>query len=170
MAKIYIRFHYTFSHGCLWLKSISDFTILFSHGCTFCGKNIYQISLYFKPWKSVAKNHVTFHYTFSHGGLWLKSISDFTILTVATPGLIIGGGGTFEGQTHILGGKIEFLKRYCYLPMPLSQDFCPPPSPGDSPPSQKWAIFLGIPHLGDEYPRNIAPPPEGRMTQEYRPP
>ena len=37
------------------------------------------------------------------------------------------GGGAFEGQTHILGGKIEFLKRYCYLPMPLSQDFCPPP-------------------------------------------
>jgi hypothetical protein len=36
------------------------------------------------------------------------------------------GGGAFEGQTHILGGMIEFLKRYCYLPMPLSQDFCPP--------------------------------------------
>ena len=38
-----------------------------------------------------------------------------------------GGGGAFEGQTHILGGKIEFLKRYCFLPMPLSHDFCPPP-------------------------------------------
>ena len=36
-------------------------------------------------------------------------------------------GGAFEGQTHILGGKIEFLKRYCFLPMPLSHHFCPPP-------------------------------------------
>ena len=32
VAKQYIRFHYTFSHGGLWLKSISDFSILFSHG------------------------------------------------------------------------------------------------------------------------------------------
>ena len=47
---------------------------------------------------------------------------------VAAPGLRIGGGGAFEGQTHIWGGgKIEFLKRYGYLPMPLSQDFCPHP-------------------------------------------
>ena len=45
MAKKYTRFHYTFSHGGLWLKSISDFSTLFSHG-----------------------------------GLWLKSIQDFTIL------------------------------------------------------------------------------------------
>ena len=56
--------------------------------------------------------------------------------TVAAPGLKIWGA--FEGQTHILGGgKIEFLKRYCYLPMPLSQDFCPPqetrPPRGDIP-------------------------------------
>ena len=29
-------------------------------------------------------------------------------------------GGAFEGQTHILGGQDRFL------PMPLSQDFCPP--------------------------------------------
>ena len=53
-------------------------------------------------------------------------------------------------QTHILGGQDRFL------PMPLSQNFCPPP--GDSPPSQKGAIFQGIPPPGDEYPRNIAPP------------
>jgi hypothetical protein len=45
VAKKYIRFHYTFSHDGLWLKSIPDFRILFSHGC-----------------------------------LWQKSISDFTIL------------------------------------------------------------------------------------------
>jgi hypothetical protein len=89
-------------------------------------------------------------------GQWRRQASEF-------------GGGAFEGQTRILGGKIEFLKRYCYLPMPLSPDFCPPPS-GDSPPSQKGAIFLGIPPPGDEYPRNIAPPREGRMPQEYRPP
>jgi hypothetical protein len=67
-------------------------------------------------------------------------------LTVAAPGLRIEVGGAFEGQTHILGK--EFLKRYCYLAMPFSQDFCPPP--GDSPPSQKGAIFLGIPPPGDE--------------------
>jgi hypothetical protein len=39
-----IRFHYPFSHGGLWLKSIPDLTILFSHG-----------------------------------GLWLKSMPDFGI-------------------------------------------------------------------------------------------
>jgi hypothetical protein len=88
---------------------------------------------------------------------------------VAAPGLRIWGeGGAFEGQTHILGGKIEFLKRYCYLPMPLSQDFCPPP--GDSPLSQKGAIFLGIPPPGDEYPRNIVPPQRGECSRNIAPP
>ena len=68
---------------------------------------------------------------------------------MAAPGLRIWGGGVFEGQTHIFGRQDRFF------PIPLSQDFCPPP--GDSPPSQKGAIFLGI-------------PPPGRMPQEYRPP
>ena len=68
-------------------------------------------------------------------------------------------GGHLRGKLIFGGvGEIEFLKRYCYLPMPLSQDVCPPP--GDSPPSQKGAIFLGIPPPEDEYPRNIAPPRE----------
>jgi hypothetical protein len=31
---------------------------------------------------------------------WRRQVSEF--------------GGAFGGQTHILGGKIEFLKRYCY--------------------------------------------------------
>ena len=39
----------------------------------------------------------------------------------------LGGGGHLRGKLIFSGGKIEFLKRYCYLPMPLSQDFCPPP-------------------------------------------
>ena len=67
--------------------------------------------------------------------------------------------GHLRGKLIFWRGKIEFLKRYCYLPMPLSQDFSPPPPPGDSSPSQKGAIFLRIPPPGDEYPRNIAPPP-----------
>jgi hypothetical protein len=55
------------------------------------------------------------------------------------------GGAAFEGQTHILGGKIEFLKRYCYLPMPLSQDFCLPPPRRFAPLSK-----------GGDIPRNTA--------------
>jgi hypothetical protein len=48
------------------------------------------------------------------------------------------GGGAFEGQTHIWGGgNVEFSKRYCYLPMPLSQNFRPPPF-------KRGAIFLEI--------------------------
>ena len=108
---------------------------------------------------------------FSSGLVFLQSKRSVVMFlkqkSVAAPCLRIWGA--FEGQTHILGGKIEFLKRYCYLPMPLSQDFCSPP-PGDSPPSQKGPIFLGIPPPGDEYPRNIASPAEGRMPQEYPPP
>jgi hypothetical protein len=44
---------------------------------------------------------------------------------VAAPGLRIWGG--IWGQTRILGGQDRIFKRYCYLPMPLSQDFRPPP-------------------------------------------
>jgi hypothetical protein len=62
-----------------------------------------------------------------------------------------------RGKLIFWGGKIEFLKRYCYLPMPLSKDFCPPPTPRRFAPSQKGAIFLGIPPPGDEYPKNIGP-------------
>jgi hypothetical protein len=51
------------------------------------------------------------------------------------------GGGGIEEQTHILGGgKIEFLKRYCHLPMPLSQEFRPPQE--IRPPALIWNIYL----------------------------
>ena len=59
VAKKYIRLHYTFSHGGLWLKSILDLSTLFSHG------------------RSVAKIYIKFHYTFSHERPWLKSILRF---------------------------------------------------------------------------------------------
>ena len=90
------------------------------------------------------------------------------------PGIISGAarpqnlGGHLRGKLMFWGGKIEFLKRYCYLPMPLSQDFCPPPK--RFVPSQKGAIFLGIPPPGDEYPRNIAPPPRGANAPGICPP
>ena len=78
-------------------------------------------------------------------------------------------GGAFEGQTHILGGQDRIFKKVLLFAHAVVTGLLSPP-PGDSPPSQKGAIFLGIPPPGDEYPRNIAPPPEGRMPQEYRPP
>ena len=74
-----------------------------------------------------------------------------------------GGGGHLKCKLIFGGGQDRFL------PMPLSQDFCPPP-PGDSPPSQKGAIFLGIPPPGDEYPRNIAPPQRGECPKNIAPP
>ena len=104
-----------------------------------------------------------------HVTLLTYSLGGKTLLPVAAPGLRIWGA--FEGQTHILGGKIEFLKRYCYLPMPLSQDVCPPPRRFVPPPLSKGGDSPRNTAPGDEYPRNIAPPPpEGRMPQEYAPP
>jgi hypothetical protein len=61
--------------------------------------------------------------------------------------LRIGGGGHLRGKLIFGGGgNVEFSKRYCYLPMPLSQNFRPPPfqKGGDIP-------------RNIEYPRNIAP-------------
>ena len=55
-------------------------------------------------------------------------------------------GGHLRGKLIFWGGKIEFLKRYCYLPMPLSQDFCPPPPRRFAPLSK-----------GGDIPRNTAP-------------
>ena len=71
-----------------------------------------------------------------------------------------GGGGAFEGQTHIWGGGQDrtFKKVLLFAHAVVTGLLFPP---GDSPPSQKGAIFLGIPPLEDEYPRNIAPPPRG---------
>jgi hypothetical protein len=37
-----------------------------------------------KALETVAKKYIRFHYTFSHDGLWLKSISDFIILLATT--------------------------------------------------------------------------------------
>ena len=62
MAKRYIRFHYTFSHGGLWLISIADLTILFSHGR-----------------RTVAKSISDFTILLATAALWLKGISDLTI-------------------------------------------------------------------------------------------
>jgi hypothetical protein len=72
---------------------------------------------------------------------------------VAASGLRIWGA--FEGQTHIFGGQDRIFKKvllfsHAVVTGPLSP-------PGDSPPSQKGAIFLGIQSPGEEYPRNIAP-------------
>ena len=60
-----------------------------------------------------------------------------TLNPVAAPGLRILGGGHLRGKLIFWGGKIEFLKRYCYLPMPLSQDFCPPPPQEIRPPLKR---------------------------------
>jgi hypothetical protein len=46
-------------------------------------------------------------------------------------------GGHLRGKLIFWGGKIEFLKRYCYLPMLLSQDFCPPPPQEIRPPLKR---------------------------------
>ena len=78
-------------------------------------------------------------------------------------------GGAFEGQTHILGGQDRIFKKVLLFAHAVVTGLLSPPQE-IRPPSQKGAIFLGIPPPGDEYPRNIAPPREGRMPQEYRPP
>jgi hypothetical protein len=60
-------------------------------------------------------------------------------------------GGHLRGKLIFWGGgKIEFLKRYCYLPMPLSQDFGPPP--------RRFAPLS----KGGDIPRNTAP--GGRLS------
>jgi hypothetical protein len=58
-------------------------------------------------------------------------------------------GGHLRGKLIFWGGggKIEFLKRHCYLPMPLSQDFCPLPPP------RRFAALS----KGGDIPRNTAP-------------
>ena len=78
----------------------------------------------------------------------------------------LGEGGIWWAHSYFFwgGGKIEFLKRYCYLPMPLSHNFCPPPR--RFAPSQKGAIFLGIPPPGDVY----STPPKGANAPGISPP
>jgi hypothetical protein len=110
----------------------------------------------------------------SHCANFCSAYCKFTNFLISCTLFVHSGGARpqnlgehLRGKHIFWGGKIEFLKRYCYLPMPLSQDFCPRTfvpgllsPPGDSPPSQKGAIFLGIPPPGDECPWNIAPPRE----------
>ena len=81
----------------------------------------------------------------------------------------MGGGGAFEGQSHILGGGQDIIFKKVLLFAHAVVTGLLSPHPGDSPPSQKGAIFLGILPTGDEYPRNIPPPPQ-RGAQEYGPP
>ena len=58
------------------------------------------------------------------------------------------GGGAFEGQTHILGGKDRIFKKVLLFAHAVVTGLSPPPPPpGVSPPSQK----------GGDIPRNIAP-------------
>jgi hypothetical protein len=79
------------------------------------------------------------------------------------------GGGAFEGQTHIFGGQDRIFKKVLLFAHAVVTGRLSPP--GDSPPSQKGAIFLGIPPPGDAYPRNIAPPPQrGEFPRNIRPP
>ena len=68
-----------------------------------------------------------------HSRQWRRQASEFW------------GGGHLRGKLIFGGGKIEFLRRYCYLPMPLLQDVSTPP-PRSSTPSQKEG----------DIPRNIA--------------
>jgi hypothetical protein len=88
------------------------------------------------------------------------------LLTVAAPGLRIWGA--FEGQTHILGGQDRIFKKVLLFAHAVVTGLLSPS--GDSPPSQKGAIFLGIPPPGDEYPRNIAPPHRGANAPGISPP
>jgi hypothetical protein len=50
----------------------------------------------------------------------------------------------------------------------MSQDFCPSPARRRLALLSKWGDIPRNTVPGDEYPRNIASPPEGRMLQEYR--
>ena len=63
---------------------------------------------------------------------------------------------SFEGKTHILGAQDRIFEKILLFADAVVTGLLSPP--GDSPPFQKGAIFLGIPPPGDEYPSNIAPP------------
>ena len=59
------------------------------------------------------------------------------------------GGGAFEGQTHIWGaGQDRIFKKVLLFAHAAVTGLCPPPRRFT--PSQKGAIFLGIPPPGDE--------------------
>ena len=81
-----------------------------------------------------------------------------------------GGGGAFEGQTHIFGGQDIIFKKVLLFAHAVVTGLLSPSPPGDSPPSQKGPIFLGIPPPADEYPTNIAPPPRGANAPGISPP
>ena len=54
---------------------------------------------------------------------------------MAAPGLIIFGGGAFEGQTHILGGQDRIFKKALLFAHAVVTGLSPPPQ--EIPPSQK---------------------------------
>jgi hypothetical protein len=74
-------FSILFSHGGVWLKSIPDlsFSILFSHGSLWL-KSIPDFCILFSHGSLWLKSIPDFSILFNHGGLWLKSIPDFSIL------------------------------------------------------------------------------------------
>jgi hypothetical protein len=90
------------------------------------------------------------------------------VCAVAAAGLRIWGGHLRGELIYFLGGGQDriFKKVLLFAHAVVTGLLSPPPR--RFAPSQKGAIFLGIPPPGDEYPRNIGPP-EG-MPQEYRPP
>ena len=54
---------------------------------------------------------------------------------VAAPGFRIGGGGAFEGQTHILGGQDRIFKKVLLFAHAIVTGLLSPP--GDSPPLKR---------------------------------
>jgi hypothetical protein len=100
----------------------------------------------------------------------MKSWRDllFRYYSVAAPGLRIWGG--IWGANSYFGGQDRIFKKVLLFAHAVVTGLLSPP-PGDSPPSQKGAIFLGIPPPGDEYLRNIAPPPQrGECPRNIAPP
>jgi hypothetical protein len=80
----------------------------------------------------------------------LISLKSYSIPSLVLPySLVDSGGARPQNLGRHLSGKLIFwggkLKRYCYLPMPLSQDFCPPP--------RRFAPVS----KGGDIPRNTAP-------------
>jgi hypothetical protein len=72
------------------------------------------------------------------------------------PGLRIEGGDLRGKLIFWGGGQDRIFKKVLLFAHAVVTGLLSPP-PGDSPPSQNGAIFLGIPPPGDEYPRNMAP-------------
>ena len=68
-----------------------------------------------------------------------------------------GGGGAFEGQTHILGGQDRIFKKVLLFAHAVVTGLSPPPPPRRFFPSQKGGDIPRNIAPGGEYPSNIAP-------------